>query len=267
MKHKTKKLLAISLGLLSVVAIFSWYFFPVLMAKWFLYNNAGLQRYLNVSPTYIEKLPEPPEEWDRISIDTLTLRLPMSKYKKVSGIDNHVRLVSEQGSLLLLNLVPPVELLQLIRENKLKYPPVSYEDKLAILKALPSDISFLNSRSKNRRNSVNLILKNITIHSIGLGDVLVVNPRILKAICVLSEKRENGFTAIVDVYSQNENVILHFMLLNYNDKAALNSDLLSLLGGIRMPDQPLDAVKVINDIDTIVKGYKGTEEGAQTTPE
>lgn len=260
MKQKTKKFIVISLGLLSVALLFIWFFFPVLMSKWFMYKSADLQTYLNVSPTYIKELPESPPEWNSISIGKLILKLPMSKYKKISGNENYINLVSDQGSLVIYDLAPPVELLKMIKEKELKYPLVSYENRLAILKSLPADISFLNSRSKNERSSVNLILKAIGIPVGGLGEVRIVDPKILKAICIISEKSEKGFSAIVELYTQNESMNFTIMLVNYKDKTVLNSDLLSILGGVRLPNQPLDYETVKKDINAIVNKYKKTEQ-------
>jgi hypothetical protein len=260
MKHKTKKLIAISLSLLTVASLFIWYFFPVFVAKWLLYNNADLQRYLNVSPTYSDKLPESPAEWDRISIDTLSLKLPISKYKRISGKETYLNLVSDQGSLTIFDLAPSAEALKMIKEKKLKYPFVSYEDTLAIVKSLPADISFLNAREKNKRSSANLILKAIGIPTGGLGEVRIVNTEILKAICIISEKGERGFSAVVDLYSQNENMTFTILLTHYKDKTEMSSDILNILGGIRLPNQPLDIETVKKDIDTIVKKYKTSEQ-------
>jgi len=257
MKLKTKKRLFISLGLLSLLSLIIWYFFPVFVNKWFIYES-GFKKYLNVTPTYIDKLPEPPKEWATLSIDKLVLKLPISKYKIISGRDTYLNLASEAGSLVIYDIALSKELAKMMKEKKIGYPFTSYEKRLGVVKSLPSNVSFMNSRSKNEQSSANLILKAVGIPMDGLDEVRIVNPKLLKAICTISQKGEKGYSASVDLYSQSEKMSFSMLLFHYKDKAMLNSDLLSILSGVRLPNQPTDVEKVGKDIDVIVNKYKKT---------
>ena len=125
---------------------------------------------------------------------------------------------------------------------------------------LPADLSFFNSRAKNKEISANL--GNKAVNQDYFGELFIVNSDVLKAICMISEKEKNGcgYNAVVNLYSPNEAVFISMMLFWYKDKAALKSDLLSILGGLTMPNQPLQANKVKNDISAIVKKFSKTEQ-------
>jgi hypothetical protein len=74
-------------------------------------------------------------------------------------------------------IVPYLGLMDnLIKEGKMKYPGVSYNDRVAYLSSTPADISYLNSRSKNMSSFSNQILKIIGIPDIGgLREILIIN--------------------------------------------------------------------------------------------
>jgi len=258
MKISPKKILYFSLSLLGILSLAIWYFFPVLMYK-FTYSEEKLQKQLGKNPTYIQKLSLPPKEWDNIAIGELILKLPIGKYKKINGGENYINFRSEEGAILIYDITPTREHLKIIEEKNLQYPFTSLQNRLDILKSLPSDITFLNSRNKNMLGAVNQILKAISIPAGGLGEVLIVNPKILKAVCIVSENNENnGFSARVNIYSHNEAMSFGLMLLCYKDKATLNLDLLRMLGSVRVPNHSLDLKTVKKDIEVIVRKYNRT---------
>jgi hypothetical protein len=259
MKIITKKRVTVSVALLSLVALLVWYFSPVLMANWFMFHNTLIIRYLNIRPTYIEKLPETPKDWTPLSIGDLGLTLPMSRYDKISGKETYLNLYARSGSLAFFDIAPQKDLIALIEKGKMKYPYISYEEQLAIVKTLPSDISIFNSRKENEQESSNLILKAISMPVGGFAEVRILNSKVLKAICLISGRRKRGFSASVDLYSPNDRRAFNMLLINYKNKDQLTSDLLKLLSGITLPDQPPDPEKVSKDIDTIVNTYKKTE--------
>ena len=143
MKQKTRRIINLSVALLLAVALFAWYFSPVFMYKLFLYRNDGLRKYLEITPVEITALRPAPKEWNTIAVGGLTLILPMSRYKNVQGKETYLYCTSGMGSLLITDVVPPKEILKLVKENKLPYPAVSYQFKLAVFKSNPADISFL----------------------------------------------------------------------------------------------------------------------------
>ena len=197
MKQKTRGIIGISFGLLLVVALFAWYFFPFYMFKLFFYRNDSLRKYLEITPVEVTALKPPPKEWNTIAVGGLTLMLPMSRYESVQGKETYLYCTSVTGSLLITDIVPPREILKLVKENKLRDPAVSYQYELAIFKSTPADISFFNSRSKNERASANQVLKAIGVPLYRFTKILAVNTGILKAICTISEKQEKGYTARV----------------------------------------------------------------------
>jgi hypothetical protein len=160
MKQKTRRIIIVSFAILLAVALCAWYFYPVYMYKLFFYRDDSLRKYLEITPVEISALKPPPKEWDTIPIDGLTLKLPMSRYKHVQGRDTYPYLycTSEMGSLVIIGIVPPKEMLKLVKENKLPYPEVSYQEKLSVLKSIPADISIFNSRSRNKHAFTNQVV-------------------------------------------------------------------------------------------------------------
>jgi len=260
----TKKRLTISLGVLLFAAIVIWYFFPVFVNKWFMYQTAGFTKYVAVSPTYIEKLPESPKNWDKITIDALSFKLPISEYKKIRGVDNFIYFTSDAGTFLVSDIAPSEELTKIMKEKNLRYPFISYEDRLATVKSLPSDISFFNSRRKNVQGAFNQYFKFLSVSLGGIAEIDIVNPELLKAIIIKSEYRDKyNYSATATVYSQNDKMSFDIMLKNYKDKQILDAHLLQILGSLQVPDHQLSIQTVKQDIQTIVNKYKRTEQFAQ----
>lgn len=258
MKPKHKKTLAISISVVTVAAIFIWYFFPVLAGKWFIYHNSELLHELNVQPSIIDALPaSPPDEWENISIDTLSLSLPMRRFNKIRVFrPTGISFISDQGVIFLPSLVPTVEVLKTFEENGSKYPLIPYEDFLDELNTIPDDVSFFKSRSESKTAFNNLTLKRMVIPASGFHDFLAVNSSNLKAICILSDKRKNGFCAIIILYNLTESMTVDMSLMGYKTSDMLKSDILNILGSIKMPEQPLNAEKVKADIESISRNYK-----------
>ncbi len=255
LRRRTKKIISILLGSFLAIGIFVWYFFPVLMAKSYWSPCRLVRQYLTSTPIAISALTTPPKDWVEISIGHLSMKLPMAEYTKVRGREWYLYFASRRGSLMVYDIVPPRELLKMLEEKKLKYPVLSYRDRMTVFESTPTDVSFFKSRNKNVTASQNLILKAIAIPKGGLSKILSINTGFLKALCTLSEKDDKSHLAIAYVYSQNEQVELSLMFMGYKDKAALESDLLSVLGGISMPDHMDDLGQVAKDIDRIVTQY------------
>ena len=227
------------------------------MYKFWLYKFDIRRDYLEMTPVEINALKPPPKEWNTISIGGLTLKLPMSRYKTVKGRESwpYLYCISEKGSLVIIDIVPPKDILKLVKEKKVPYPAVSYQFMLAVFKSSPADISIFNSRRKNKRASTNQILKAIGAPLYRFTKILAVNTRTLKAICTISEKQEKGYTARAEVFNQNEAVSFTVMLKDYKEVALLESDLFEILAGIRMPDHIPDAEQVDKDIKKIVTKF------------
>jgi len=260
MKHKTRRIIIISFGVLLVVAVCAWYFYPVYMYKFFFYRNDSVRKYLEITPVEIAELKPSPKEWDTISIGGLTLKLPMSRYKGVrsyyiESMGPNLGCISEMGSLLIDDIVPPKEILKLVKENKLPYPTVPYQFMLAVFKSSPADISIFNSRTKNEHASTNQILKAIGAPMYRFTKILAVNTGTIKAICTVSEKQKKGYTARAYVFNQKGTVSFTFMLKDYRETTSLESDLFGILAGIKMPDHLPDADQVDKDIKKIVAKF------------
>ena len=103
---------------------------------------------------------------------------------------------------------------------------------------------------------INLTLKDIGVHPGGIGKILAVNTGTLKALCILSERKvQNGYMATAQVYSPSEAIRFRLILKGYKDRGTLEADLLTVLGGIRMPDHKLDRSEVSKDITSIVNNW------------
>jgi len=259
MKQTTKKILLISLAVSLFASLTIWYFFPMLKGQMFIYTRGSLKGYLNVHPTYIKELPKPPATWDNISIDALVVKLPISKFNKISGREDYISFASDQGVLDFVSLVPSKELLKTLKERNLKYPLLSFQEKLMVLKVLPGDLSFFNSRDRNKEITANLINKASLFAPDHFGELFIVSTDMLKAICLISENGKNGYNAVVDLYSPNEAAFVEMALFWYKERTALKSDLLSILGGLTMPNQPLQAERVKDGISAIVNKFSKTK--------
>ena len=254
MKQKTRRIITVCFAVLLAVVLCGWYFYPVYMYKFWFYKFHSLRHYLEMTPVEITALKPPPKEWTTISIGGLILTLPMSKYKNVKGTTAIPGLycTSETGSLLIYEIVPPWGWEPLEQESKL----LPYQMELAISNSTPADISVFNSRSKNIRVFINQILKVVGVPLYRSTKILAVNTGTLKAICNISEKREKGYTAIVRAFNQNETVSVNVMLKDYKEVGLLESDLLGILAGIRMPDHRPDKSEANRDIKNIVTKFK-----------
>ena len=135
MKLKTKKIIAISSGLILAVSIVIWYFSPIITYKYFCYITDAPYTYLNAPFVSITDLKNPPENWDDITIGNLSMKLPMDEITKIRGVANSVLFFKfNKASLVILDIVPPKELLKTLEETKIPYPAVAYQDYLAIYK-------------------------------------------------------------------------------------------------------------------------------------
>jgi len=260
MKQKTKRIIRVCFVVLLAVALCAWYFFPVYAAKLFFYKFDAFRKYVEITPVEITALKPPPKEWTTISIGRLILMVPMSRYR--NGRGSNVRSIysdlcfkSEMGSLIITDIlrdpfvVPPPDHLT-------PYQLTGYQWELAICKSTPADISIFNSRSKNMRAFRNQICKALGVPLGGTSKVLVVNTGTLKAICNISEKRKKGYTAKVHAFNQNETVSVNVWLMDYKEVGLLESDLLRILAGIRMPDHRPSISEVEGDIKSIVAKFK-----------
>jgi len=226
------------------------------MYKFWLYKFDIRTDYLEMTPVEITVLKPPPKDWNNISIDGLTLKLRMSRYKKVQSnppIDPGLGCISEMGSLIVDDIVPSKEILKLLKEKNLAYPTISYQEELAAFKSTPADISVFNSRSKNIRAFINQVYK--AACTAPVRQILVVDTGGLKAICTIWRKQKKGYAATVHAFNQDETVSFHLMLLHYKETDLLERDLFGILAGISMPDHTPDADQVDKDIKKIVAKF------------
>ena len=240
---KTKRIIAFSSGSIFIVALLIWYFFPVLLFNWFWFRYDDFHSYLSITPVFITELKKTPEKWKYISIDNLKMSLPANEFNRVCGKETSITFIYDGGSLYISFI------------NNESRSDISYKDELEILGSTPDDISFFNSRKKNIAAATNQIAKAMAIPNGGLRKVFVVNGSALKAISILSENRDTGYGAITSLYSPNKEVCISLILKNYQEKTTLESDLLSILGGIIVPNSMPDPDNVRKDIQNIVDGF------------
>ncbi|MGA2516962.1 MAG: hypothetical protein ABSG44_10495 [Thermodesulfobacteriota bacterium] len=257
MKRKSKVIALVS-GFLLVIGFLVWYYYPVLVFRLHRDKSFGnLKSYHGVTPEPIVTLKSPPQEWMNLDIGNLTIRLPMLRYDKVSGYETNIFFASDTGPTFAIGDITPSQIMiELEKIGKIKPHSFSYEERLAIFNSSPADISIFHSRNKNMTALINLTLKAIYFHPGGIGKILAVNTRTLKALCVLSERKfEKGYVATAEVYNPNEAVHFLLILKGYKDQRTLEADLLTILGGIRMPDHKLDGSEVSKDITSIVNNW------------
>ncbi|MEW6079259.1 MAG: hypothetical protein AB1724_15735 [Thermodesulfobacteriota bacterium] len=249
MKPTNKKVLLFSSGAILIVAFFVWYFFPIIFFQWYCYKFDFFHKYLCLTPVYISELKMPLEKWEDVTIEKLSMKLPLSEYNEVSEGKHSVQFKSEKG---------PVHFLNFFVAEELKNPILSFQRRLKMLESSPDDISFFHSRKKNMTAVEYQISKTMSVPSGGLRKILSVQIGDLRALCLLFEKRDNGYGAHMTLYDQNGIETFSLILLNYKDAISLEADLLSILGGIKAPYFLNDMNKISDDISSLVKRLKKT---------
>jgi hypothetical protein len=131
-------------------------------------------------------------------------------------------------------------------------PVLSYQEQLDILNSIPDDISIFHSRNKNMAAFGYQMAKIMSVPSSGLSKIISVQDQNLKALCKLSEERENGYIAYATIYDQNGAEIFNLMFSKYKDLSNLENDLLGMIGGIKAPFSLNDMNKVNEDISKLV---------------
>ena len=159
------------------------------------------------------------------------MQLPLSEYTEPLVKEYHISFKSDKGAAHFF-----------IKEAKepIVYDEIhvdSFDHRLAVLSSTPGDISFFNSRRKNMKAAINQFLKTIAIPIGGLRKVLAIQKEDLRALCTLSEKLDNGYSAHATLFNQDDTVSIEIILNHYNDANNLKADLLAILGGIKTPYQ------------------------------
>jgi hypothetical protein len=65
-------------------------------------------------------LETPPKEWKDITIDKLTMKLPLSEYSKVGGKENFIRFISGTEYLLVSDIGPSKEIQRMTKFNRVQ---------------------------------------------------------------------------------------------------------------------------------------------------
>jgi len=252
-RKKAKLILFYTFSVLTIFTLIVWYLLPFITTKWFLHRDKAFHKYLNIRPSYINKLPSPPKEWDEINIGDLTFKIPLSECIQIRGGENYIFFKLESGGLTISAIGLSKYFREILDKEGLKYPTLlTYQKRVAIFESQPSDISILNSRNKNNQAAENQFFKALAIRMGCLSEINIVNTDLLKSVCQKSERRKHGFSASVDIYSPNEAMVFTIFLTHYRDKGTLDSYLLRILGGIKVPNHPVDAEVVQKDIKAII---------------
>lgn len=246
---KTKSKWIIWSTVLVLLAFFVWYTFPLIV-----YYSFIKEKVSNISLKYIDTLPNALIEWDEIDIGGLRFRMPMFKCKKVGGSEKLRYITFDFGTyhLIISDIAPTEEMASILKNKNIKYPTISYLRYLDIVNSSPSDISITNPRSVNMEGVANQILKGMMTN---LYEIDIINPKVLKAICQKMVSDKGLYSALVVIYNQNETVCFTMLFGGYRDKNLLQSDLLQILGGIRIPSQRLNIEEVEKGIREVISIY------------
>ena len=256
MKRKSKLIVRNAIIIIAILSLGGWYLYPYLMNKWYMFSFGALRQLMEIKPTYVKKLLSPPTEWDGITIGDLRLKIPLSDVSKIINHGTSIFFIFKSGTTLaIIDVAPAKELVQLLEQKQLDYPTIPYSQKLAIVNSTPSDISILNKRSANSEAFANQILKTIGMQVLTY-EVSIVNANGFKAVCEKSKKEEYGYMASAYIYSPNEAMSFTIMLMRYQDKDKLDTDLLTMLGGMEVPVQPQSIDIVEKDIQKIVDRFQ-----------
>ncbi len=189
----------------------------------------------------------------------MSMKLPMHEITKIRSHDKSLGFKINKIKFAILDIVPSKEAITTLEKTTAPYPAVvPYQYLLSILKSTPSDISFFNSRNKNNIYYQNLIVKAVSVPKGGLDKIISIQSKGSKALCLISEKYENSYSATVHVYSQNEKTFVQLLLKCSANNSALELTLLTFLGGLEMPNQPNDRDQVTEDINKLVSNFNKT---------
>jgi hypothetical protein len=232
-----------------------WYLFPYIAYKWFFFNTKEFKKYLEVKPVIIDKTVVPPHEWSNIDIGSLSLKIPLSQCRKITGGENYISFKLESGYLLISEIAPHKDLKKLMDKNEINYPLIAYQDRIAMYNSTSSDIAIFNSRQKNKEGSINQILKFLSISNGGIGEINFINNKMVKAICIKTKDKKKRSTAFLEIYSLNEQISFSIMVKNYDTQNTLDLEVLKILAGIKMPNQPPNIEEVERDIKALIDKF------------
>jgi hypothetical protein len=215
-----------------------------------------------MKPVTIHSVKAPPPQWQKLDIGGLLLTLPTSKYEKAKGEEDHILFYSRHNEAISFSLIlPSEETTKTAQGEKPKYPPpFSFQEDVAIFSSTPDDVSFFHLPQKNISANLNQLFKLMAVpigFGGGLRKILIVKTDNLNAICLLSE-REKGYGSSVTVYSKNGDISFNLVFLRYKDLNTLDTEILTVLGGIRIPEKMPDRDQVSKDICHIVAEFNKT---------
>jgi len=255
-KIMNKKSIAIIFTTIAVVSLVCWYLFPYYSYKWFIFSSIEFRKYLEMPPVYIDELAATPQEWSRIIIGNVSFKIPLNQAIEInSSLTNQIFFKFESGCLLISDIAPTKDFVEMLNEEQIPFPFIPYDDQVAVYNSNPSDVSIINSRSKNWQGCVNQTLKFLSVPNGVLYEIAIINPEILKALCTKLENGKCEYTAFATIYNQNENFSFSIMLKNLTEKKMLDLQLLQILNGIIVQDQPSEIEKVEKDIKAIIDQY------------
>ena len=256
MKRKSKLIVRNAIIIIAIFSLGGWYLYPYLMNKWYMFSFGALRQLMEIKPTYVKKLLSPPTEWDEITIGELRLKIPLSDVCKIKNHGTSIFFIFKSGTTItIFDVAPARELVQLLKQRQLNYPNVPYSQKLAVFNSTPSDISIFKTRSENSEAFANQILKTISMY-VSTYEVSIINTNGFKAVCEKSNEEEYGYMTSAYIYSLNESMFFTITLMNYQDKDKLDTDLLTILGGMEIPVQPQSIEVVEKDIQKIVDRFQ-----------
>lgn len=117
MKSSVKKVLRVLLGVVAVVAIAAWYFFPIYTYKLNYQNDDLKMKYLVLKPSHVDNLVPPPQEWSTVKFGGISLKIPLYRFSKVKGADTSLSFFSNSEILSIGDLAPTTGLMDVIKKR------------------------------------------------------------------------------------------------------------------------------------------------------
>ena len=194
---------------------------------------------------HLDELPRPPEEWKRVPLGNVSLRLPLADLQGVTLMSKGDMLQMDFGdvSVIVSGVALPEEIKRLLNEQEHEDFFPSFSQTIEYFTSVPDDLSVLKP-SSNARTLMSLIIKSIG----GAAGYVIVDGRERK-VFITKIGTENKRLLSCDVYGPDGKKRISLMFTGM--EGANYGKSLKVLGGVELLEKPLDEDQYRKDVSRI----------------
>ena len=233
---KVYKITLVVAGALVVLLLVAGHLFPMVFYRIFIKPKAS--QTINMDPTFMSQMPNPPGEWKRVGLGDISLRLPMSDLKSVkSGLDSSMLFFHFTDWRL---TASRFILSDLEKELHIQDKMPSFSEMIAAYSVTARDLSVFHSPISNYRTLVNLIVKGMLPP---LKKIIVFETAKIRGY-LLVMRDANMITCSIYRPDSERNLSINLTSTNALDV----DDALRIIGGIEMSAKTIDEDKYHHDL-------------------